>query len=162
MKPIFGFLWPERNEPLDGDARQTRMLRVPGRGPLRIVALVAATLFAVPFAGSVVLGALTVGWFMVVLSAVVLATIIVLILRAWVIGTYVNDDGFAVQRMFGADVGRWAEVWQCEVERGTLLVHLLDGTPVATLISRRNLDFIGRPTAFDAAVLRFERWREAR
>lgn len=162
MKPIFGFLWPERRGPLDEHARQTRMLRIPGRGPLRITWLLAITLFAVPFAGSVVLGAMSVGWFMVILSSVVLATLIVLILRAWVVGTYVNDDGFAIQRMFRADVGRWADVWQCEVNDGTLVLRLVNGQALPTLIRTSDLDFLGRPTAFDMAVLRFERWREGR
>lgn len=162
MKPIFGFLWPERHEPLDDQARQTRLIRISGRGPLRLTLLIVITLTVIPLAGIIVLGALSVGWPMVILSSVVLATIVVLTLRAWVLGTYVNDDGFALQRMFRADVGRWVDVWQCELQDDTLTLRMLNGASLPTHIARTNIDFIGRPTAFDSAVLRFERWREGR
>jgi len=158
MKPIFGFLWPER--PVEDPPRQIRLIRISGRSPLRLVVLVGATLLSLIVLGSVILAATQIGWVMVLLSAVVIATVVVLLLRAWVVGTYVNDDGFAVQRIFGLDVCRWSDVYALESINGVLCARLLDGQVVSTSIARRNLDYLGRPVAYDMAVLRFERWRE--
>jgi hypothetical protein len=160
QRPIFGFLWPDRDEPVDHQARQRRMVRIPGRGPLRLVSLVAATLGVVGLSGAVIIAAIDVGWLTVVLGGFVVATLTVIVLRAWVIGTYVNDDGFAVQRLFRANVGPWRDVWRIEESDGIIVMHLVTGERVPTHISRRGLDLFGRPTAYDMAALRMQRWRE--
>lgn len=159
QRPIFGFLWPERDEPVDDQARQRRMLRVPSRGPLRLVVLLAATLGIVFLSASVFLAAAQVGWVMVLLGGFVVASLTVLVLRAWVVGTYVNDDGFAVQRLLRANVGPWRDVWAVNEVGGRLVLHLVNGERIPTHINRRGLDLLGRPTAFEMAALRFERWR---
>jgi hypothetical protein len=160
QRPIFGFLWPDRDEPVDHQARQRRMVRIPGRGPLRLLTLVAATLGVVGLSGAVILAAVGVGWFTVILGGFVVATLTVIVLRAWVVGTYVNDDGFAVQRLFRANVGPWRDVWQIGEEDGKVIVYLVTGERIPTHIARRGLDLLGRPTAYDMAVLRLQRWRE--
>ena len=160
QRPIFGFLWPDRNEPLDDDAKQRRMVRIPGRGPLRLLTLIAATIGVVALSGSVLLAAAGVGWVVVILGGFVVASLTVIVLRAWVIGTYVNDDGFAVQRLFRADVGPWRDVWRIDDHDGRIVLQLVTGARVQTHIARRNLDLLARPTAYDIAALRLQRWRE--
>lgn len=160
QRPIFGFLWPDRNEPLDHDAQQRRMVRIPGRGPLRLLMLIASTIGVVALSGAVLLAASQVGWVAVIFGGFVVASLTVVVLRAWVVGTYVNDDGFAVQRLFRADVGPWRDVWGIEEHDGRIVIHLATGARVPTHIARQSLDLLARPTAYDIAVLRFQRWRE--
>jgi hypothetical protein len=160
QRPIFGFLWPDRSEPLDHNAHQRRMVRIPGRGPLRLLTLMTATVGVVALSGSVLLAASGVGWIAVVFGAFVVASLTVVVLRAWVVGTYVNDDGFAVQRLFRADVGPWRDVWSVEDDDGRIVLRLVTGVRVPTHIARRGLDLLARPTAYDMAALRFQRWRE--
>jgi hypothetical protein len=160
QRPIFGFLWPARAQPLDGDAEQRRLIRLNGRGPLRLLLLFVATLGTAALVGTVLLAASSVGWVLVLMSAFVCASALVLLLRGWVVGTYVNDDGFAIQRLFGADVGVWRHVSQVQARNGIWFIHLLDGTALPTHVSTRNLDLLGRPQAFDMAGLRLQRWHE--
>lgn len=160
QRPIFGFLWPDRNEPLDHQAQQRRMVRIPGRGPIRLLTLIAATLGVVALSGSVLIAAAGVGWVAVMFGGFVVASLTVVVLRAWVVGTYVNDDGFAVQRLFRADVGPWRDVWGIDERDGRIVLQLVTGARVPTHIARRSLDLLARPTAYDIAALRLQRWRE--
>jgi hypothetical protein len=160
QRPIFGFLWPSRPQQLDGAAEQRRLIRINGRGPLRILLLSLVTLATAALVGSVLLAAASVGWVLVLMSAFVCASVLVMLLRGWVLGTYVNDEGFAIQRLFGADVGVWRNVYRVHARHGTWYIDLLDGTEIPTHIDVRNIDFVGRPQAFDMAGLRLQRWHE--
>lgn len=160
QRPIFGFLWPTRVQALDGAAEQRRLIRINGRGPLRVLLLIIVTLATAALVGTVLLAAASVGWPLIVMSAFVCATVLVLLLRGWVVGTYVNDDGYAIQRLFGADVGVWRNVYRVQPHNGTWYIVLLDGTELPTHISVRNIDLLGRQQAFDMAGLRLQRWHE--
>ena len=56
-KPIFGFLWPrpDPNAPVDEAYRQVRGVRVAPRGPIRLTALVIATLLTISAMGSMLM-----------------------------------------------------------------------------------------------------------
>ena len=91
-----------------------------------------------------------------------IASFLVLLLRCWSVGTYVNDAGIAVQRLLGTDSVRWAQVREVMDESGLVIVTLRDGRRLGTHISRRSLDLIGRPEAYDMAKLAVQRWGEQR
>jgi hypothetical protein len=157
-RPIFGFLWPPDPPDKDHAARQRRLLRIPGRGPLHIAVLVLATIILVMLTATLVLAGMS-NWLMLLAIAVLIATFTVLLLRAWAVGTYVNDDGIVVQRMFSADVAPWRDVHELMVGTdGCVSILLLTGQRYRTHIYPRSLDLIGRSEAYDIAVTKVMRW----
>ena len=94
-KPIFGFLWPTPDPaaPVDGDYRQVRLVRVTPRGPVRLAVLIVGSALVTVCAGTLVMAALTTPLTpLTVVGAAVTGTLLVLVLRGWVVGTFVNDD----------------------------------------------------------------------
>jgi hypothetical protein len=163
-RPILGFLWPrpDPNAPVDEAYVQVRLIRVPSRGPLRIALLVAGTAGLTMLAGSALSAATGTSWLLLFPVSALLATFLVLLLRCWSVGTYVNDSGIAVQRLLGTDSARWAQIRDVMDESGLVIVTLRDGRPLRTHISRRSLDLIGRPEAYDMAKLALQRWGDQR
>lgn len=162
-KPLLGWLWPERTPgPLDAQAVQTRMLRVPHRSLLRILLLSAASLVVVVIAASSILAAASASWLLVIPMAVVIATAIVLVLRAWTVGTYVNDDGIAVQRLLRTIGARWSDVASVIDDNGRVVVHTRNGTVFDTTLARSSIDILWRAEAYDMAKMQLQRWGEQR
>ncbi|MDA3021797.1 MAG: hypothetical protein O2943_03885 [Actinomycetota bacterium] len=157
-RPIFWFLWPQEKTAVDGDFRQIRMLRIPARGPWRLILLVAATLLLVMLGGVAIMGSAGAGLFPVLLTGAVLASALLVLLRGWSIGTYVNDAGFAIRRMFTSTIGSWSSVVNTDRTDGQVVLHLVDGSTVSTHIARNSLDTWLRPSAYDAATISIENW----
>ena len=163
-RPILGFLWPrpDPSAPVDEAYVQVRLIRVPSRGPLRIALLVAGTAGLTMLAGSALSAAIGTSWLLLFPVSGLIASFLVLLLRCWSVGTYVNDAGIAVQRLLGTDSVRWAQVREVMDESGLVIVTLRDGRRLGTHISRRSLVLIGRPEAYDMAKLAVQRWGEQR
>ena len=92
-RPILGFLWPrpDSSAPVDEAYVQVRLIRVPSRGPLRVALLVAGTAGLTMIAGSALSAAIGTSWLLLIPVSALLATFLVLLLRCWSVGTYVND-----------------------------------------------------------------------
>lgn len=163
-KPLLGFLWPTSSTdgPVDDAYRQVRMIRIPGRGIVRLLLLLLATLAAVVISASAVMAAVATSWVLVIPTAVVIATFTVLVLRAWTLGTYVNDAGLAVQRLLRTTSARWTDIAAVVDEGGRVVVRCRDGRIIRTTIARHSLDLLANAEAFDIAKLQLQRWGEQR
>lgn len=107
-KPIFNFIWMR---PLHTPPEQLHFLRVGHRGIIRILGLIIVTLalatilsITVAFLSSTRLPIQS------ILLAACLATTSVFVLRAWIVGTYVNDHGVKIIRIASTIVIPWSEV----------------------------------------------------
>lgn len=178
-KPIFGFLWPkpDPDAPVDADFRQVRRVRVTPRGPVRVLSLVVGTVLLVALTGSLMLTTVQAGVNpLTLLGSAVSATALVLVLRGWVVGTYVNDAGVTVERTWRMIATPWSDVAAVvtQPERAPFLggpirttaerciLRRRDGTQVATHVYETSPDLWLRPEAFDMARLRLENWLDQR
>ena len=163
-RPIFGFLWPQPdpNAPVDDKYEQVRLVRLPSRGPLRLALLVVGTIGLTVLTGTALTAAIGTSWPLLFPVSALIATFLVMLLRCWSIGTYVNDAGIAVQRLLRTDSARWTEVRDVVDESGLVIVTLRNGRRFSTHIGRRSLDLIGRAEAYDIAKLALQRWGEHR
>jgi hypothetical protein len=174
-KPLFGFLWPRTDPraPLDEEYRQVRPVRVSPRGPIRLVALIVGTLIAAAAAGSMIMGGLMSGQVLPsVIAGALTATAIVLILRGWVVGTFVSDEAVRIESTWRRRDVLWSDVAGVSVVRdgcpilGTPLrakgdravLVTTSGERVATHVYTLSPDYWLRPEALDMARLRLERW----
>lgn len=157
-RPIFGFLWPPTDNAVDGDYQQIRMIRIPARGPWRLILLVGASLVIVMFAGVAIMAVAGAGVLPVLGTGAFLASTVVILLRGWSIGTYVNDEAMTVRRMFSSTACRWSNVARVECTEQAVVLYLVDGSTIVTSIAVNSLDTWLRPSAYDAAVIAFENW----
>ena len=157
-RPIFGFLWPPKQTKVDGDFQQIRLIRIPARGPWRLILLVGASLLIVMFAGVAIMAVAGADILPVLATGAVLASAVVILLRGWSIGTYVNDDTMIIRRMFSSAACRWSNVARVECSRRALVLYLVDGSMIVTSIRANSLDTWLRPSAYDAAMIAFENW----
>jgi hypothetical protein len=111
-----------------------------------------------------------------VVGGALVASAIVLILRGWVVGTYVSDDGLTVETTWRRASIPWPSVREVTSEacRAPFLglpvrvattrsiVTTTDGATVATHVYGCSPDLWLRPEALDMAGLRLERWFEGR
>lgn len=105
-KPIFGAVWryPET------DPR--RLQRVGRRGPLRLAALVPLTLTLVSLlAISVVYAATGISLAEAMLIGFFLASATVFVLRGWMLGTFVNGNGFKIVTLLKTTSGLWRDTY---------------------------------------------------
>ncbi len=175
-KPLFGFLWPKAdpNAPVDDAYRQVRKVRITPRGPLRLAGLAIATTVMVTTTASFMMATVAAGLSATTLiGAALAATLLVAILRGWVVGTYVTDDGISIDRTWSRDVIPWADVAaiDCEEEPAPFLgmpvrvttlrssVRLASGRRIPTHVYATSPDLWLRPEAFDMARGRLERWQ---
>lgn len=178
-RPIFWFLWPrpDPRAPVDSDYVQRRPVRLTGRGPWRLALLIVGTVSLAATTGSAILAALvapmTPGAF---LGAALSATGLVLILRGWVVGTYVNDAGVRIDTLWRRRSVDWSAISSgpCEETQVPLLglpvrvagrrivLHLTDGTTAPTHVYTTSPDLLLRPEAFDMACDRWDNWSAAR
>jgi hypothetical protein len=173
-KPVFGFLWPEHSGPVDADFHQVRRSRVTGRGPWRVVGLSVLSAGTVAVLGAALMAALSTGISLgSAVGAALAATLLLLTLRAWVVGTYVTDAGLSVERTWRRTSVPWDEVDAVVEEEGhqpllgspvpvpgqRCFVVLTDGTRLPTHVYTSSPDLWLRPEAYDMARLRLDRWR---
>ena len=186
-RPIFWFLWPAAEPgPVDGDAVQTRWIRVCGRGPWRWAFLIVCSAAVVTLSSAALAVLVTQpGWLPLLLSALVIVPLVALLARAWVAGTYVSDRGIKVSRILATDVVPWSEVADIAVVGGSRWLGLpmrasgertvvrLVGTPgtlgagapdaIDTHVETASPDLWLRPQAWSAASDRLRTWlRETR
>jgi hypothetical protein len=135
---------------------------VPNRGPLRIALLVVGTAGLTMLTGSALSAAIGTSILLLIPVSALIATFLVLLLRCWSVGTYVNDAGIAVQRLLATDSARWAQIRDVMDESGVVIITLRDGRRIRTHISRRSPDLIGRAEAYDMAKLALQRWGDQR
>lgn len=177
-KPIFGFLWPspDPDAPVDAAYRQVRKVRITPRGPLRIATLVLGSVGLTLTTASAILAGLGGGFSAAtIIGALVSATGLALVLRGWVVGTFVSDSAVTVETTWRQTVVPWREVG--EVATAEMSVPFLglpvrvrgqrtvivgaDGRRVGTHVYSTSPDLWLRPEAFDMASLRLERWTSA-
>jgi len=176
-KPIFGFLWatPDPNAPVDAAYHQIRPIRITARGPVRLLWLWLATVLTVLFTATAVTAALAAPVPAAVLgSAVICATACFLVLRGWVVGTFVSDQAIRIETVFRRVEIPWPAVAAVitAVERGPFIgmplpvagkrvaILLPDGRRIGTHVYAASPDLWLRPESFDVARLRLEHWRE--
>ncbi len=174
-KPIFGFLWPsaDPDAPVDAAYVQVRRVRVTARGPIRIVALVVASIVLISVTGTQILAAMTTGpSVLTVAGAAVSASVLFVVLRGWVVGTFVNDHGVSVETTWRRVTTPWAEVASvaCVDTRTPFLglplrvsgqrscIVTTDGRTIRTHVYSTSPDLWLRPEAFDMARIRLEQW----
>ena len=179
-KPVFGFLWPkpDPNAPVDGAYRQVRRVRVtaartdPTRDPARRHGAVIAVTGA-----SVMMAALT----SVVSAATVIGAALArprssLMLRGWVVGTYVTDEAVTVETTWRRVTLPWTAVCAarpCAVPRALPGARPFPSRRRGRVVTPRTAerwrptsthcspDLWLRAEAFDMARLRLERWRRS-
>ena len=174
-KPLFGFLWPKPDPraPLAGAVHQEPLVRITPRGPFRLGLLIVGTAVAVIGAGSVLMAALTTPLTPVtILGAAVTGSAMVLVLRGWVVGTFVNDDIIRVENTWRRLDCEWSSVASLTEEQGQwpllgtpvhvpaerVVVTTREGRTLPTHIYGTSPDLWLRPEAYDMARLRLERW----
>lgn len=175
QRPIFGFLWPspDPHAPVDHDYRQTRLVRITPRGPFRLLMLGLATILTVFLTTASLLTAiaapLSAATFV---SAGIAATCVGLVLRGWVVGTYVNDDEVVVDRLLRRQRIPWSAVSSvaCLDGRARLLgsplrvpgrrvvLRTTSGQTVETHVQSTSPDLLWRPESFTIACERLENW----
>lgn len=107
-KPIFNFIWMR---PLRTSPDQVQFIRVGHRGVIRVFGLIAGTLAVAAFSSISIAYLFSVrNLVQSVLLAALIATISVIIFRAWTIGTYVNDHGIKIIRISTTVVIPWSSI----------------------------------------------------
>jgi len=176
-RPLLGPLYPRRApEPVDADARQTRWVRVPNRGPWRLALLIPLTLgwlsIAIPALMAIAsvrsLGELAV--VLLILCAIGVPVSAVLV-RAWVAGTYVRDSGVKVSTILRTTSVPWDSITAVRVTVGTVpwcgtplrvpgervVLDTREG-PIPTTLTSASSDLWLRPQAWHAARDRLLVW----
>jgi hypothetical protein len=178
-KPIFGFLWPrpDPDAPVDSAYRQVRRIRVTPRGPVRLATLLISSAAVAMAGASIMMAALTTAVSVAtVIGGAVVATAIALILRGWVVGTFVNDAGVTIETTWRRTSIPWASVRAVTTEAGRApflglplpvassrtVVTTSDGVRLPTHVYASSPDLWLRAEAFDMARLRLERWLDER
>jgi hypothetical protein len=121
-KPIFGAVWryPETDP--------QRLQRVGRRGFLRLAVLVPLTLSLVSLlAISIAYAATGISLAEAMIIGFFLATATVLVLRGWMLGTFVNGNGFKIVTLLKTTSGLWKQRYRVE-SRSTL--WRLAGIPI--------------------------------
>lgn len=176
-KPIFGFLWPgpDPDAPVDAAFRQVRKVRVAPRGPVRLAALVLGSLLVTTATATVLMVALSTRLSPVTFAVGALcATGLALVLRGWVVGTYVTDAAITVETTWRQVSVPWGAVAAVATDEQRVpwlglplparaercVLHLRDGSSVRTHVYGTSPDLWLRADAFDIARLRLEHWAE--
>lgn len=175
QRPLFSFLWPspDPHAPVNGHYRQTRLVRITPRGPLRLLILGVGTIVTVFLLTAALLTAiespLSAATFV---AAGVAATCVAVVLRGWVVGTFVNDDGIVMDTLLRRTSISWTSVAAVAcLEDGARLLgtHLrvpgrrivlitTSGQTHETHLSSASLDLLWRREAFSIAQERLENW----
>lgn len=161
--PLFGFVFAPK--PPTPGAPTIRWMRIPARGPWRLALLIAASLAVASLAGSALLALAgirtTQGLALASLAIAIGLPLVALVARGWIQGTYVNDSGVRIVRMWRTEHIPWPLIDGITVSttghRRRLLIDTA-GVSIATTISSVTLDTALRPQTWDAAVDRMRIW----
>jgi len=95
-----------------------------------------------------------------VIGAAVLSLLALLLARAWSLGTFVNDSGIKIVRLFRTIRLSWSSV----IVRfhGDAALVSSDGDTFRTHISRRNIDYLFSAEAYDMACDQLTNWWKSR
>lgn len=163
QRRIFAFLWPDAPQgPVDDQARQVRYLRVSGRGPLRMVLLVALSLltFGLGLVGILVVSVSpTIPALAVVIVA--LAILVPFLARCWQVGTYVNDHGVRIIWLWRTIQLPWSSVTSIDSDSRGVTLQTRSGA-ISTHIASRGMDYLGRPEVYVISRDRLTNWWQAR
>lgn len=145
-------------------------MRIPSRGPWRLIVLIGASTVLAAFLGTALLalaatrtpeGVITGG-----LTLLIMTPVVVLIARGWVTGTYVNDAGVRVVRLWRSDFAPWSIVTDIEVIEtrwGSRLIVITSEGGIRTGIGSFTLDTALRQQTWLSSVDRMRVWqRESR
>lgn len=150
-------------------------MRISPRGPIRLAVLVTGAVLVTIATGTAVMAAMAAAFSLyTLLCAAVAATGLFLLLRGWVVGTYVTDTALVIETTFNRRSLPWPQVSELRaVERPCpflglpVLVRALRvvaaddaGRPYGTHVYASSPDYWLRAEAFDMAALRLERWRQ--
>jgi hypothetical protein len=139
--------------------------------------LVVMTLITTAAAGAAIMAAIVSRELVpTIITAGVAATAIFLILRGWVVGTFVSDDAVRIESTWRRREMPWSDIQASATphERCPLLgiplrvagervvLMTVSGDRVPTHIYTTSPDLWLRPEAFDIARLRLDRWTTAR
>lgn len=162
QRPIFGFLWPKPSGAVDAEATQERLIRIPARGFVRIALLVVASLLIVMVTAGAVVAAIGTHPLILIPVAALVATFWVLALRAWSVGTFVNDRGVVVVSMLATRATPWRDVASVRDVDGRVDIVRRDGRVLSTHVHRGGIDLLGSAERYDMARLALQRWGEQR
>jgi hypothetical protein len=166
-KPIFGSVWryPE--------ADPQRLQRVGRRGFLRLAVLVPLTLLLVSLLSiSIVYATTGISLNEAMIIGFFLASATVLILRGWMLGTFVNGNGFKVVTLLNTISGLWKHHYQVEtrstawkiaglpigITSRRVVLMSIDGRQVHTHIYIGSVDAIFTGERFDVLFRLLQRW----
>ena len=156
---IFRSVWPP--EPHVDAPTDTRLARLPARGPVHLLLLISMTILVLSLLPSlVVAGAASSAatWplpsWPAIVGALLGAAALALLLRAWGRGTYVNHHGYLVRRLLRSERGRWSELSTVDEQHNRLVLVRATGASIRTHVGRRTIDTVFRPEAADMAMLR--------
>lgn len=167
-KPLFGFIFAPK--PTTPGAVQVSWLRIPARGPWRLTVLILATLILASLLGTALLSlaatrtpqGVVIGAF----TLLAMVPIVFLVARGWVTGTYVNDSGVRVVRLWRSDFVPWSIVTGIDITATRRDRHLVLDTPegtITTSIGSFTWDTAWREQAWLSSVDRMRVWqRESR
>lgn len=175
-RPIFGFLWPRPDPlaPVGAAYTQVRAVRISSRGVIRVLVLSVGSALVTVVTGVALLAALESGLSIAtVVGGSVAATGLFLLLRGWIVGTYVTDAQVIVETTFRRNAMSWSDVESLDdavlpcpflglpfrVRARRIVVVMQTGRRARTHVYATSPDFWLRPEAFDIAVLRLGRWR---
>jgi hypothetical protein len=178
-RPLFGFLWPkpDPHAPVDAEYRQVRPTRISPRGPIRLGGLIVGTLVTAMTAGAIIMGGVIGGQVLpAVLAGALTATAIVLILRGWIVGTFVSDESVRIETTWRRRDVPWSDITAVSVDRSSCpflgaplrmtatraFLVTASGERVPTHVYALSPDYLLRPEAFDMALMRLERWLPTR
>lgn len=160
--PIFRFLFAAK--PPTPGAPQIRWMRIPARGPWRLALLIIATVAMASLTGSALLalaGIRTVAGLAIAAAVIVVSLpLFTLLARGWIQGTYVNDAGVRIVRMWSTRVVPWAVIEEVRISgrRWRRIDLLAEGMLIPTTIGNTTLDSACRRHTWDSSLDRMHIW----
>lgn len=149
--------WPARH------SADQSLTRIPPRGPARLALLLLGTLGWVSLAGSMMLAGIGQPPALLALIGAVLATTLMGVMRAWTLGTYVDDEGFVIRRFMTTRRGRWSAVEAVDVGRARVVLQSQDAaggvTSIRTHVCRWSIDLVGSRDGYQTAADQLCRWQ---
>lgn len=117
-KPIFSFINFPSQQSAGEEVAQIKFVRVNPRGIMRLGFLISVTLTVTAvLAITVVYAATQTRVTESVVYGAVMATVSVVVLRWWTLGTYINDSGIKVIRTLSTRTARWKDINSIETRR---------------------------------------------
>lgn len=166
-RQYFAWVWPRSDPgPLDTASVQHRWMRIAPRGAIALFGLIACSAALACVAAPAVLVIISAApdppraAFAVALIGPPIALALWLLLRAWGSGTYVNDAGVKVARLWRTTIATWPEVLRARRTTTTVVLTLAARGEVVAL-NAATPSWWGRAEDFDVAALALQRWAES-